>query len=335
MPGTKAGHPETAMSDAGKHRKGRYNAQDILVSELRFKGCALRATVEFCPGPGPHEGRKLAAISMAEAALSALGGVRFKRRPSRSGTVHRTGAPVRRDSIEAGTFEDAFFSRPAKGETDRIYKRAATLSAGRANLRARIAHEGREPTALEAAILRFNRTTLAVLEELLRITRVQAGRVYPTLEYLAEKVGLGRRTIVRALALLAELGFVLSQRRFKRVEIDGVGPRYKQTSNAYRMLMPAWVEAHLPRWMRPAPVPADVVQREVDRIESTTAMLASLSRREYALATVDGQLGKVLARLGAALDAQESECQHGPQPLQNLFINGNERLGLVGQGVLA
>ena len=29
-------------------------------------------------------------------------------------------------------------------------------------------------------------------------------------------------------------------------------------------------------------------------------MLSSLSRREYALATVDGQLGKVLARLGAA-----------------------------------
>ena len=146
---------------------------------------------------------------------------------------------MRRDSIEAGTFEDAFFSRPSKGETDRIYKRAAALSAGRANLRARIAHEEREPTPREAAILRFSRNTLAVLEALLRIARVQAGRVYPTLEYLAETVGIGRRTVIRALALLTELGFVLAQRRFKRVEIDGVGPRYKQTSNAYRMLMPA------------------------------------------------------------------------------------------------
>lgn len=134
---------------------------------------------------------------MAEAALAVLGGARFKRKPSRSGATHRTGAPVRRDSIEAGTFEDAFFSRPSKGETDRIYKRAAALSAGRANLRARIAHEEREPTPREAAILRFSRNTLAVLEALLRIARVQAGRVYPTLEYLAETVGIGRRTVTR------------------------------------------------------------------------------------------------------------------------------------------
>lgn len=242
---------------------------------------------------------------------------------------------MRRDSIEAGTFEDAFFSRPGKGETDRIYKRAVALSAGRANLRARIAHEERDPTPREAAILRFSRNTLAVLDALLRIARVQAGRVYPTLDYLAEAVGVGRRTVIRALALLTELGFVLTQRRFKRVDVDGVGPRYKQTSNAYRMLMPAWIEAHLPRWLRPAPLPADVVQQEAERIEQTAVMLSSLSRREYALATVDGQLGKVLARLGAALDAKESECQSGPQPLQSLYINSSERLGLVGQGVIA
>lgn len=274
-------------------------------------------------------------MTMGEAALVALGGIRFKRRPSRSGATHRTGAPVRRDSIEAGTFEDVFFSRPGRGETDRIYKRAAKLSADRANLRARIAHEEREPTRLEAAILCFNRNTLAVLEELLRIARVQAGRVYPTLDYLAEKVGLGRRTVVRAIALLTELGFVLAQRRFKRVDVEGVGPRYKQTSNAYRTLMPAWIEAYLPRWMRPAPLPVDVVQREAERIEETTAMFASLSRREYALAAVDGQLGKVLARLGAALDAKESECHNDPQPLQSLYINSPKRLGLAGQGVTA
>ncbi|BCI72880.1 hypothetical protein SPKIRA_37100 (plasmid) [Sphingomonas paucimobilis] len=38
---------------------------------------------------------------------------------TRSGTSvrvgHRTGARVRRDSIEAGTFEDMFFATPAKG----------------------------------------------------------------------------------------------------------------------------------------------------------------------------------------------------------------------------
>ena len=33
----------------------------------------------------------------------------------RSGGLHRTGAPVLRDSIEAGTFEDVFFAMPAPG----------------------------------------------------------------------------------------------------------------------------------------------------------------------------------------------------------------------------
>lgn len=323
------------MSDAGKHRKSRCTLKIYWFLSFGSRVARFAPRTSYAPVPAQCEGRKLAAITMAEAALTALGGARFKRKPSRSGATHRTGAPVRRDSIEAGTFEEAFFSRPGKGETDRIYKRAAALSAGRANLRAKIAHEGREPTAREAAILRFSRNTLAVLEALLRIARVQAGRVYPTLDYLAETVGIGRRTVIRALALLTELGFVLAQRRFKRVEIDGVGPRYKQTSNAYRMLMPAWIEAHLPRWLRPAPLPADVVQQEAERIEQTAAMLSSLSRREYALATVDGPLGKVLARLGAAIDAKESECQTDPQPLLDSYIINSERLGLAGQDVHA
>lgn len=277
----------------------------------------------------------MAAFTMGEAALAAFGGFRIKRKSSRSGAPHRTGAPVRRDSIEAGTFEEAFFSRPAKGETDRIYKQAKTLSSGRMSLRAKIAHEEREPTKFEAAILRLNRNALAVLDELLQIARVQAGRVYPTLDHLADKVGIGRKTVVRALAVLAEIGFVVSQRRFKRVDVEGVGPRYKQTSNAYRMLVPAAIAAYLPRWMRPAPLPADEIQRQADRVEDTKAMLSTLSRREFAQATVDGPLGKALARLGAALDAQESECRSDPQPLHNIYEYGSKGLGLAGQGVRA
>jgi len=39
---------------------------------------------------------------------------------------------VRRDSIEAGTFENLFFAAPAKGETDRLLRLArAALDAGR------------------------------------------------------------------------------------------------------------------------------------------------------------------------------------------------------------
>ena len=50
----------------------------------------------------------------------------------RTRTPHRTGAPVLRDSIEAGTFEELFFAVPAKGETDTLLRIARrTLDAGR------------------------------------------------------------------------------------------------------------------------------------------------------------------------------------------------------------
>ncbi|MFL0415903.1 hypothetical protein ACH0AE_17985, partial [Sphingomonas sp. 179-A 2A2 NHS] len=64
-------------------------------------------------------------------AVPGLAGVRV-RAPARSGAPHPTGAPIRRDSIEAGTFEAHFFVVPAKGEPDRLVRMArAALDAGR------------------------------------------------------------------------------------------------------------------------------------------------------------------------------------------------------------
>ena len=56
-----------------------------------------------------------------------------------------------------------------------------------------------------------------------------------------------------------DLFALLRQRRFVRAEGQGGGggageaPRYRQTSNSYRPLLPAAVRAYLPRWLRPAP----------------------------------------------------------------------------------
>lgn len=50
-------------------------------------------------------------------------------------------------------------------------------------------------------------------------------------------------------------------------------------------------------------------------------MLAGLSCREFATVTVGGALGRVLARLGAAIDGQGAvavcESQNNPQPLMD------------------
>ncbi|WP_082543633.1 helix-turn-helix domain-containing protein [Sphingomonas sp. Leaf339] len=267
----------------------------------------------------------MTAFTLGEAATLALRGVRVAK-PARSGAPHRTGAPVLRDSIEAGTFEDMFFSVPAKGETDRLLRVARrTLDAGRQL--AREARAGtRDLTRTERAIAALTAGAVRVYEEMLTLARLNRGRVYPSYDYLAEATKLGRATIARALHILEGIGFIVRQRRFKRVEGEGPGPRYKQTSNAYRPALPKSVMAYLPRWMRPAPVPDDQIQREADRIEETKTMLASLSCRDLARATVSGTLGKMLARLGARIDGLERESQNNLQPLMDYYSKPQNEL---------
>jgi biotin operon repressor len=108
---------------------------------------------------------------------------------------------------------------------------------------------------------RLTTAAVRVFEELCTLARLNQGRVYPSYDRLAEATALGRATIARALQALKRCGFLVRQRRFKRVE--GEGPRYCQTSNAYRPLLPARVLALLPRWMRPTPIPIDQEQHRL------------------------------------------------------------------------
>lgn len=273
----------------------------------------------------------MAAITVGAASLQALGALRLGGK-ARSGAMHRTGAPVLRDSVEAGTFEEVFFATPAKGETDAILRAARrALDAGR-RLRRDARAEGRSLTGLEAQLAALTSGAVRVLEEILTLARLNAGRVYPTYDYLAEATSLGRATIARALHVLDAIGFIVRQRRFKRVEAQGPGPRYEQTSNVYRAHLPASILRYLPRWMRPAPLPDDTLQREADRIEDTQAMLAGLGCRDLARAViVDGPLAKILAKLGAAVDDREREYHDDPQPLTDSYNPSSKRVGLAGQ----
>lgn len=272
------------------------------------------------------------AISIGAAALAAVGGLRLQRgRPAQSGGQHRTGAAVLRDSIEAGTFEDMFFSPPAKGETDKILRAARQAVDAGKRLRRDERTGTRKLTANERALAGLTANMVRVLEELLTLSRLNRGQVFPTYDHLAKATALGRATIGRAISTLEAVGFLARQRRFKRVEAEGIGPRYKQTSNAYRPMLPARILPYLPRWMRPSPIPADQEQRDADNAAETRAMLATLSCREFARATVGGQLGMALAKLGAMLDRSDSEYQTHPQPLTDSYYQGRYRVGLVGQ----
>lgn len=256
----------------------------------------------------------MTALTIGQAAITALGKLRVE-----GGSVCakplRSEASVRRDSIEAGTFEEAFFEVPGKGEPDRLVRLArAALDAGRrAKRAARI--EKRTLTASERAVAGLTAGAIRVFEELCMLARVNRGRVYPSYDHLANATALGRATVARALCALETAGFLVRQRRFRRVATEGAGPRYAQTSNVYRPVLPARILGLLPRWLRPAPLPADTAQREDERRAEHAAMLASLSCRELARAMAGGALGQALAQLGAALDNSERESHFDPESL--------------------
>ena len=212
--------------------------------------------------------------------------------------------PVLRGSREAGTFEDAFFTPPAKGETDHLLRVARrALDAGRMLRRAARRGE-RVLSASERLVTQLSAGAVRVLEELLALSRLNRGRVYPSYDHLARVTGLGRATVARGLRLLEEIGFLVRQRRFARLRAEGAGPRIAQTSNAYRLTLPQIITAHLPRWMRSPPLPDDEAQRIAERRAEQQAMRRSLSCRDLALATLDGPLGRALAKLGAGIDAR-------------------------------
>lgn len=286
----------------------------------------------------------MAAFTLGEAGAIALAGISVPAARDGARRVrvpHRTGAPVRRDSIEAGTFEDLFFATPAKGETDRLVRMAhAALDSGR-RLRRAARGEGRMLDAAEAALAAISAGAVRVFEELCTLARLNRGRVYPSYDHLAEATALGRATVARAINILENAGFLLRQRRFARVEGEGPGPRWAQTSNAYRPVVPQRLLALLPRRWRPAPLPDDQMQREADRQEEQAAMRATLTCRELAQASVGGALGRALARLGAAVDRRAErgttvplrESHRDTEPLSRVDLSANEGVGLVGRHV--
>lgn len=262
----------------------------------------------------------MATLALSDALTSALARMKVPQGRGDARTPHRTGAPVLRDSVEAGSFEEAFFAVPAKGETDRLLRAARRmLDAGR-QLRREARRGERVLTPAEQTLTMLTAGSVRVFEEILTLARLNKGRVFPSYDYLARATSLGRATVARALRILEGTGFLLRQRRFKRVEGDGPGPRYAQTSNVYRALLPSFIRPYLPRWMRPAPLPDDALHRAAEQRAERAAMLASLPERERIAATTDGALASILARIGAALDRQERESHDEIQSLRNIYV---------------
>jgi hypothetical protein len=83
------------------------------------------------------------AVSVARASFMALERITTTQPRARSGAPNPTRAKVHPNSRLAGTFEDDFFYSYAKGETDRIYARAAELEDQKNAIRRSAKTEGR------------------------------------------------------------------------------------------------------------------------------------------------------------------------------------------------
>jgi hypothetical protein len=272
------------------------------------------------------------AVSVARASFMALERITTTQIRARAGGPNPTRAKVHPNSRLAGTFEDDFFYSYAKGETDQIYARATELEDQKNAIRRTAKAGGRALTADERRIMLLTPGTLRILKVLLELARTCAGKVFPTWEWIEQKSGRSRATVHRALRNLAAVGLLDKQRRCVPIEPTADRPKAKneQTSNVYRMRFPNCLVRFLPHRMRPIPLPDDVVQGEVDRIEAIAAMRLWRSPRQVAAEDfADDGLRRIMLSLATAVEKQES--QKNGQPLIDssfLALNG---VGLNGQ----
>lgn len=272
------------------------------------------------------------AVSVARASFMALERITITQTDARSGGPNRTRAKVHPNSRLAGTFEDDFFYSYAKGETDRIYARAAELEDQKNAIRRSAKAEGRVLTPDERRIMLLTPGALKILKVLLELARTCAGKVFPTWEWIEQKSGRSRATVHRALRSLAAVGLLDKQRRCVPIEPAADRPKAKneQTSNVYRMRFPNCLVRFLPHRMRPIPLPDDVVQGEVDRIEAIAAMRLWRSPRQVAAEDfADDGLRRIMLSLATAVEKQES--QKNGQPLTDSSILPLNGVGLDGQ----
>lgn len=274
----------------------------------------------------------MGAVTLAQASFMALERIERARPKSRSGAPNPTRAHVHPNSRLAGTFEDDFFYSYAKGEPDRLYKKAVELLKRKNAIRRLARSEGRELTEDERLATLITNAAVRVFEQLTTLARTCAGKVFPTWHWIEAATGLSRASVGRGLSILAKMGLIDRQRRCVPIDPPADRPKARnaQTSSVYRMSFPNRLARFLPRRLRPVPLPDDVVQREADRIEEIEAWRLWRTPRQVVAEDVeDDGLRRVLNRLALAIERKES--QKNGQPLHNSYILETNGVGLVGQ----
>jgi hypothetical protein len=209
------------------------------------------------------------------------------------------GQPVRRQSRLAG--REGLFWKPVT----RQEARTMLLAAKRYELASREAGSRTGP---------LGHVALEVLELLVNLVDFRTGRLDPSLDYLKAKLKRSKDAIVRALANLRTHGFLDWLRRYVPTGNEGFGPRVAQTSNAYRLSLPARAIRLMGRLLQAPPLPDDFVAAQDLRRAEIEAHRASLSLAELPLFEIDDPaLAGILSRLGSLVMERESAKQSESQ----------------------
>jgi hypothetical protein len=153
---------------------------------------------------------------------------------------------------------------------------------------------------------------IEILEILANVVDYRSGRLEPSLAYLMRRLKRSKDAVVRALAALRSHGFLTWLRRFEPTGHEGRGPQIRQTSNAYRLALPARALRLLGIHGQDVPLPEDFTHEREARAMEIAAMKAGLSLEELAIVEVDDtRLGSLLAAMGRRVDLRESGKRSG------------------------
>lgn len=211
----------------------------------------------------------------------------------------RTGQKVRRGSRLAGR-EGLFWRSMSRKDA-----RAVVLAARRYELHTR------QPGARSGAL---GFVALEVLDLMANIVDFRTGRLDPSIETLMRRLRRSRDAIVRALKALQAHGFLDWLRRYVPTGAEGKGPRVQQTSNAYRLFLPARAARLLGRYFQPAPAPDDHAHAQAERVRLIEAHRQALELEELPLFDMaeDDPVAQALVRMARALKQRE-ERESGKQ----------------------
>lgn len=229
----------------------------------------------------------------------------------------RRGAPVWRGSQKAGSFEADYWRQPQTGDFSRVMAGARALE-----------RETRAPGRPQGDL---GPVALELLAQLYRLGQRFNGRIEPSLDFLMGAIKRSRTAVVRALKQLRDAGFVEWRRRFEPVPREGSGPRIRQTSNAYRLLIPKSLVRLLGKRGERSPIPDDFAQRMSDHQADRERALNSLTPRELAFAVAEGALANSLAALADTLAARDQRELSGHTEPRHLLIQGSLRFGDIGR----